>query len=125
VEAQGGDPRVADDVSLLPAAPVRRELAAGERGWLAGLPAREVGFALVEIGGGRHAKGAEIDRSVGFEFPRRPGERVDAGDVWCVVHAANEEDAAAAAARLAALAVWSHEPVDLAPVVTSRIVEGR
>jgi pyrimidine-nucleoside phosphorylase len=125
VEAQGGDPRVADDASLLPAASVRRDLMAREPGWLAGLPAREVGFALVELGGGRRAKGAKIDRSVGFEFPRRPGERVEAGEVWCVVHAAKEEDATAAAARLAELAVWSHEPVEPDPVVTSRIVEGR
>jgi pyrimidine-nucleoside phosphorylase len=125
VEAQGGDPRVADDPSILPAAPVRREIAAGEAGWLAALPAREVGYVLVEIGGGRQTKGAEIDLAVGFEFLRVPGERVEAGETWCVVHAANEEDAAAAADRLAGLAVWSEDPVELAHVVTRRIVEGR
>ena len=125
VEAQGGDPQVADDPSILPAAPIRREIAAGAPGWLAGLPAREVGYALVEIGGGRLTKGAEIDRSVGFEFLRGPGERVEAGESWCVVHAANEDDAAAAATRLAGLAVWSNESVERAQVVTSKIVEGR
>jgi len=125
VEAQGGDPRVVDDASLLPSAPVRREIAAPGDGWLAALPAREVGFALAEIGGGRRAKGAEIDRAVGFAFPRRPGERVEAGETWCVVHAASEDDAAAATDRLAALAVWSAEPVELAAVVTRRITEGR
>lgn len=125
VEAQGGDPRVADDPSILPAAPVRREIEAGEQGWLAALPAREVGYALVELGGGRLAKGAEIDRSVGFEFMRRPGERVEAGESWCAVHAANEDAAAAAATRLAGLAIWSKDPVEAAPVVTSKIVEGR
>ncbi|HET9334504.1 MAG TPA: thymidine phosphorylase [Gemmatimonadota bacterium] len=125
VEAQGGDPRVADDPSVLPAAPVRREIAADEPGWLAGLPAREVGYALVEIGGGRLAKGAEIDRSVGFELLRGPGERVEGGESWCVVHAASEADAAAAATRLAGLAVWSPDPVEPASVVTSKIVEGR
>ena len=125
VEAQGGDPRVADDPSILPAAPVRREIAAGEPGWLAALPAREVGYALVEIGGGRLAKGAKIDRSVGFEFLRGPGDRVEAGERWCVVHAANEAAAAAAATRLSGLAVWSKDPVESAAVVTSKIVEGR
>ncbi|HYO46010.1 MAG TPA: thymidine phosphorylase [Gemmatimonadota bacterium] len=125
VEAQGGDPRVTDDPSLLPSAPVRREIQAPADGWLAGLPAREVGYALIEIGGGRRVKGAEIDRAVGFELVRRPGEEVTEGDAWCVVHARKEDDATAAAERLAALAVWSAEPVELPPVVTKRIAEGR
>jgi thymidine phosphorylase len=125
VEAQGGDPHVVDDPSLLPAAPVRHEIAAPADGWLADLPAREVGYALIEIGGGRRAKGDAIDRAVGFELSRRPGEEVAAGDPWCVVHARTEEDAIAAADRLATLAAWSAEPIDLAPVVTRRISEGR
>lgn len=125
IEAQGGDPRVVDDLSLLPSAPVRREVEAPEDGWLADLPARELGYALVEMGGGRRTKGAEIDLAVGFEFLRRPGEEVAAGDPWCVVHARAEGDAEAAADRLAELAVWSEESVALPSVVTSRISTGR
>lgn len=125
VEAQGGDPRVADDLSLLPAAPVRRELEAPADGWLADLPAREVGYALIELGGGRRTKGSEVDHAVGFVFERRPGEAVAAGEAWCVVHARSDDAAAVAAERLASLAVWSQEPVDLPPVVTRRISEGR
>jgi thymidine phosphorylase len=125
VEAQGGDPRVVDDPSQLPSAPVRREVVAPAAGWLAALPAREVGYTLIKIGGGRRVKGAEIDRAVGFELVRRPGEEVAAGDAWCVVHARSEDDATAAAERLSELAVWSEEPVELPPVVTRRIAEGR
>jgi pyrimidine-nucleoside phosphorylase len=125
VEAQGGDPRVVDDPSQLPSAPVRREVVAPAAGWLAALPAREVGYTLIQIGGGRRVKGAEIDRAVGFELGRRPGEEVAAGDAWCVVHARSEDDATVAAERLSELAVWSEEPVELPPVVTRRIAEGR
>ena len=121
VEAQGGDPRVVDDLSLLPSAPVRREIDPPGDGWLADLPAREVGYALVEMGGGRRTKGAEIDLAVGFELLRRPGEEVAAGDPWCVVHARADDDADFAAERLAELAVWSEEPVELPPVVTRRL----
>jgi len=125
VEAQGGDPRVVDDLSLLPAAPVRREIAAPANGWLARLPAREVGFALVDIGGGRRAKGAPIDRAVGFELLRRPGEEVAAGDPWCRIHARTEDDADLAEGRLAGLARWSEEPVTLPPVVTRHVAAER
>jgi pyrimidine-nucleoside phosphorylase len=125
VEAQGGDPKVTDDPSQLPSAPVRREVVAPAGGWLAALPAREVGYTLIQIGGGRRVKGAEIDRAVGFELVRRHGEEVEAGDAWCVVHARSEDDATVAAERLSELAVWSEEPVELPPVVTRRIAEGR
>jgi pyrimidine-nucleoside phosphorylase len=123
VEAQGGDPRVADDPSLLPSAPSRSEVRAPGAGWLARLPARQVGYALIDLGGGRRTKGAEIDRAVGFELLRRPGEEVAAREAWCVVHARSEDEAAAAARRLAELAVWSEEPVELKPVVTRAISE--
>jgi thymidine phosphorylase len=121
VEAQGGDPRVADDPSLLPSAPVRREVRATAAGWLAKLPARQVGYALIDLGGGRRTKGADIDRAVGFELLRRPGEEVAAGEAWCVVHARSEDEAAGAAGRIAELAVWSEDPVALKPVVTRAI----
>jgi hypothetical protein len=42
-----------------------------------------------------------------------------------VVHARTDDDANTAAERLAALAVWSQEPVALPPVVTLSISEGR
>jgi hypothetical protein len=42
-----------------------------------------------------------------------------------VVHARSEDDATVAAERLSELAVWSEEPVELPPVVTRRIAEGR
>ena len=121
VEAQGGQSRVVDDPSLLPSAPVRSEVRAPTAGWLAKLPAREVGYALIDLGGGRRSKGADIDRAVGFELLRGPGEEVAADEAWCVVHARNEDEAHGAARRLAELAVWSEEPVALKPIVTRAI----
>lgn len=121
VEAQGGDPRVADDPDLLPAAPVRRALAAPGGAFLAALPARAVGLTLVELGGGRRKKGDAIDLTVGFELPRAVGEAMETGEEWAVIHARSESDADAAAAALERVVVWSDEPVDVPPVVTARI----
>ena len=123
VEAQGGDPRVADDLSLLPSAPCLREVPAPAAGWLVKLPAREVGYALIDLGGGRRTKGAEIDRAVGFELLRRPGEEVARGEAWCVVHARSEDEALAAGERLSGLAVWSEAPVEIKPIVTRALSE--
>jgi pyrimidine-nucleoside phosphorylase len=121
VEAQGGDPRVIDDPSRLPVAPVRVELAAPRAGWIARLPARAVGEELVEIGGGRRVKGERIDLAVGFEFVRAVGQRVETSEPWCVIHARDASDAEGARRRLESIVGWSDAPVQLPPAVTARI----
>ena len=120
VEAQGGDPGVADDPGRLPSAPVRRELRAPRAAWVARLPAHAIGEALVEIGGGRRVKDESIDLAVGFEFPRTVGERVEEGETWCVVHARSDADADLAQQRLEGIVAWSDSAVEPPPVITAR-----
>ena len=120
IEAQGGDPRVVDDLDRLPVAPVRRTLEAPREAWLARLPAREVGSTLVRLGGGRRRKGDPIDRAVGFELPLSVGDRVAAGVPWAVIHAGSEEDAGTAERTLEEIVAWSEEPVQTSPVVAGR-----
>ena len=57
VAAQGGDASVADDVSLLPQAPVTLEVHASQGGYLAEIDARAVGLATMALGAGRERKG--------------------------------------------------------------------
>jgi thymidine phosphorylase len=121
VAAQGGDPTVVDDLSLLPGADCTRTLQAPRTAYLRELPARAVGLALIELGGGRRTKGETIDPRVGFEFPRSIGEQLDRGDAWAIIHAAEESDADAAQATLESIVYWSDGPVDVAPVVTTRL----
>lgn len=99
VERQGGDPAVMEDHGVLPSAPVRRAVTAGEAGTVEEIDARRVGLAAVELGAGRRAMGEAVDPAVGFEIRVRPGDRVDAGDELAVVHARHEDDAGRAARR--------------------------
>ena len=69
IEAQGGDPRVVDDPEgVLPAAPVRRPIAAERAGTLAAVDAEALGRASGELGAGRKKKGDPIDPAVGIVF---------------------------------------------------------
>src|SRR5438477_6163498 len=52
IEAQGGDPRVVDDPSLLPQPRFRRDFHAGRSGVLPAMDAEQVGLAAVELGAG-------------------------------------------------------------------------
>ncbi len=117
VEAQGGDPRVADDPALLPSAPVRREVRAPRDGWLAALPAWAFGHALVGLGGARRRKGDDIDLAVGFELPWSVGDQVEEGAPWAVVHAADEDSARRAVATLEQCVEWSESPVAPRPAL--------
>ena len=112
VEAQGGDPRIVDDPSLLPQAPVRREVRAGREGWLEAVDAEAIGHAAARLGAGRLRKGDEIDLAVGIHVLVRIGDEVDADTLLAEVHA-NDDDAAEAAEReLTEALSWSDSKVE-------------
>ena len=122
VEAQGGDPAVADDPGLLPQAPVRRVLEAETGGSVAQIDARAVGEAAVALGAGRTAVGGTIDPAVGFHISVKPGDPVEPGQPLATVFARRPDDAEAACAALrAAIAVAAEPGPAPLPLVVHRI----
>ena len=104
VRAQGGDLRYVDEPTLLPGAPFRLSLTAPRSGYVTRVDAREVGYVVVELGGGRQRKGEPIDPAVGLLLSSncKLGEYVGEGDELMQVHARSESDAAGVASRLLA-----------------------
>jgi len=88
VAAQGGDPRIADDLSLLPRAQVSREIRALQSGYVARFDAEGVGRAGMVLGAGREHVGDAIDPGAGLVLVARVGDEVAQGDVLCTMHAA-------------------------------------
>jgi thymidine phosphorylase len=88
----------------LKAAKLRRELVApAEKAELAGelaFDTRELGLAVVELGGGRTRPQDEIDLTVGLSAIA--GRDWDGQAPLCVIHARDEESADRAAARILA-----------------------
>jgi len=87
VEAQGGDPRVAEDASLMPWAPERVDVQAEEEGIVEEVEPRALGLGVVTLGGGRMRMEDAIDPAVGFEVHVGPGDRLRRGDRLGTVHA--------------------------------------
>ena len=79
----------------LPAAPVRRVVR--RSGTVASIETREIGLAVIRLGGGRTRPQDGIDTRVGFSDLARPG---DAGGVLGIVHAADDASADRAEAAL-------------------------
>ncbi len=122
VVAQGGDPALVDEPERLPKAPVQIEVKAERAGWISEVDAREVGLSVVTLGGGRQKKGDPIDHRVGAVLAAKVGTRVDAGDLLCTVHAADEgETTRAVVDRIRAAFMLGNEAVEPLPVVYARI----
>jgi pyrimidine-nucleoside phosphorylase len=85
VEAQGGDPRVIEDPSILPVAPYRGEVTAATSGWVSTCNARAVGVAATRLGAGRERKEDLIDPGVGITILAKPGDRVEEGQTLAEV----------------------------------------
>jgi pyrimidine-nucleoside phosphorylase len=124
IAAQGGDPRVVDDVSLLPAAPVQVEYAASRTGVVQHVTPRSIGHGIVALGGGRRAMHDVIDPSVGFDILVKPNASVEAGDVIAIVHAADQAGAEIGRSILDEAIGIGDGSVQLLPLVSHRITEG-
>src|SRR5919107_48686 len=112
VAAQGGDPRVADDVSLLPQAPVTTEVPAPQDGWLAAVDAEAVGRVAAALGAGRQRKDDDVDPAVAVELSAKLGDRVEGGQPIGRILARDEGAARSAADGLLAALNWSDQPTE-------------
>jgi len=119
VAAQGGDLCFVDDPGRLPKAPLVEPLVASRSGYVARADAREIGFTVVDLGGGRARKGDPVDPAVGVVLAERGkiGRRVEAGEPLLWVHARAREALDAALVRLANAYGFSDQPVAVPPVI--------
>jgi pyrimidine-nucleoside phosphorylase len=93
VEAQGGDPAVAErPAEVLPRAAVRTAVTAPADGFVTGIDAEAIGLAAMRLGAGRAAKDDPIDLSVGLELHRKIGDPVRAGEPLATLHAKADDD---------------------------------
>ncbi|OQA45703.1 MAG: Pyrimidine-nucleoside phosphorylase [Chloroflexi bacterium ADurb.Bin325] len=119
VAAQGGDLAYVDEPSRLPAARLVAPLLAPADGYVAELDAREVGRAVVELGGGRERKEDPVDPAVGVVLAEdgKVGRRAVAGAPLLWVHAQDAEARDLALARLAAAYRFSDAPCEPPPLI--------
>lgn len=85
----------------MPSAPVVQEVPApaGLEGRVVAVDTRELGMAVVDLGGGRKRTGDAIDYRVGAVDWMRPGDAVGSGPL-AILHAADEASFERAAARI-------------------------
>jgi len=120
IEAQGGNPAVIEDPSVLPQAQAVEVYRAEATGVVAAVEPRRIGRAIVELGGGRTAVEDVVDPTVGFVITVKPGDPVRAGEPIASIFA---RDDAGIAIGIAALrdAVRISDAGRLTPLISHRI----
>jgi len=123
VSALGGPDDFLDHAGrYLSQAPVIKACTAERSGHVVGMDARQVGIAVVALGGGRAHADDAIDPSVGLSEVTDVGVPIRAGNPLCIVHAASDADADAAIALVRQAVRIGDQPVAERPVVMERIV---
>ncbi len=122
VEAQGGNPRIIEDLSPLSRAGFVGRIVAPRPGFIAEMDTRAIGMAAVGLGAGRLRSEDAIDPSVGFRFFVEVGDWVESGGVLVEVHARNAAEAEAAGNMILKAIEFSDTPVQSPKLIIEKLV---
>jgi thymidine phosphorylase len=126
VTALGGPADLLERPTLhLAAAPIRRPVHPETAGHVEAVDTRDLGLAVVALGGGRTRPQDSIDHAVGLVDLAAIGERVDSTLPLGVVHARTEDAAAAAAETLRRAYRIALRPTAPGPLVLERVEASR
>ena len=109
IRAQGGNPDVAYDTSLLPRAQKIYNVRAMKDGYLSKVATSSIGNAAKLLGAGREKKTDAIDPAVGIVVKKRIGDEVRMGESLCEIHANPASDHQGALNILNNACTISHE----------------
>jgi pyrimidine-nucleoside phosphorylase len=124
IVAQGGNPAVIEDPSLMPTAKYQFNFVVPGKGekYISHLDGRFVAEACKAMGAGRSKKGEQIDLSVGVVLQGKIGARVSGGETIAIVHANSPEQFEAASAKLNEAFTFTDAPVAVPSVIRSCVV---
>ncbi|HPX66733.1 MAG TPA: thymidine phosphorylase [Candidatus Syntrophosphaera sp.] len=109
--AQGGDPRVLEDYSLLGTSSVKIPVLAETAGYVRAIDARAIGYALVRIKAGRMKVSDTLDYGAGALLIPKIGDFLEAGEPIGEIHANNPAQAELVARLVRVAYTLSPEPV--------------
>lgn len=86
IAAQGGNPAVVDDYSILPQSSIQREICAEESGYVSHMDTQNCGISAMLLGAGRATKEDSIDHAAGIILNIKPGGFVEKGQTLAVLY---------------------------------------
>jgi pyrimidine-nucleoside phosphorylase len=111
VIAQGGNAQEIDEPERLPQARLIVPLTAEYTGYIAAMDTGAIGTACTHLGAGREKKGEPVDPAVGLIMPVKVGDRIEAGQTLCWLHANDEAKLAEARTAVIQAIQFTADPV--------------
>ncbi len=101
---------------------VVKDICATQAGFITAVQTRDIGMAVVALGGGRLDHHQSVDHSVGFTDILPKGTQVNVGDVIAKVHAKSNDDADKAMSQYLQATQISAQIVEIEPVIYQTIL---
>jgi pyrimidine-nucleoside phosphorylase len=120
IEAQGGNPAVVEDPSILPQAAECEIFTAPRRGFVARVEPKVIGRGIVEMGG-RTRVDDSADPTVGFVITARPGDWIEAGEPMATIFARDRAGVGSGRQALRAAFVIADEAELPLPLISHRV----
>jgi pyrimidine-nucleoside phosphorylase len=122
IAAQGGDPKVVEDYSLLAQPSVVIEVKAPRSGYVNEIDTYQAGMFTVDLGAGRKKAEDEIDYAAGVMFDRKAGDEVKAGDVIARIQLGNaRHEHEPLRERFLSMITFSDEPPAPRPLIHEKL----
>ena len=121
IAAQGGDPRVCEEIAYLPHAAYKIAVPAKKAGYVAKMDTTEIGYTAQDLGAGRRTKADVIDPAVGLIMEVRLGDHVKEGDALATLYLNKPELADAAIARMQRAITITEEKPELPPLIYAAV----
>lgn len=91
VKAQGGDLNILEDKNLILISKYNIEIKSEKFGYIESIMAEFIGKGAMLLGAGRETKDDKIDFYAGITLTKKVGEKVEKGDILCILHTNMEE----------------------------------
>ena len=121
IAAQGGNPGVVDDPSVLPQAGACELFLAPRQGVVARVEPRAIGRGVTALGGGRTRIDDAVDPSVGFVITAKPGDVVQQAEPLATIFARDRAGIESGLAALRQAIIISDEAELPLPLISHRV----
>jgi pyrimidine-nucleoside phosphorylase len=123
IKAQGGDPSIVDDYSLLPQPQTTIEVKAPRSGFITFIDTYQAGMFTVDLGAGRKKADDVIDYAAGVMFDRKTGDEVRAGETIARIQLSqSQRDADDLTKRYLAFVTFGDEKPEERPLIHEHLV---
>jgi pyrimidine-nucleoside phosphorylase len=123
IAAQGGNPAIIDDYSLLPQPRTTVEVKAPQSGFITFIDTYQAGMFTVDLGAGRKKADDVIDYAAGVMFDRKSGDEVRAGDTIARIQLGNaDRDADELTKRYLSFVTFGEDKPEERPLIHEHLV---